>query len=59
MRDEMDARIWVQHHEEFSNSIDRLLGRLKSAFKSLKPALDHIHTFEWDAPWRHRGAGQA
>jgi len=59
MRDEMDARMWVEHHTEFSKSIDLLIDRLKSVFAGLKPALDHIHSFEWDAPWRRTGAGQA
>ena len=59
MRDEMDGRLWVEHHEEFSKGIDQLIARLKSAFASLKPALEHIHTFEWDAPWQRRGSGQA
>ena len=52
MRDEMDARIWVEHHAEFSRSIAGL-------FAKLKPALDRIHAFEWDAPWRRNGAGRA
>jgi len=52
MRDGMDARMWAEHHESFSRSISELFARLK-------PALDRIHAFEWDAPWRHRGAGQA
>jgi hypothetical protein len=59
MRDEMDGRLWVEHHEEFSKGIDQLIARLKSAFASLRPALEHIHSFEWDAPWQRRGAGQA
>ena len=52
MRDEMDARIWVEHHDDFSRSIGDLFARLK-------PALDRIHAFEWDAPWRRKGTGQA
>ena len=59
MRDEMDARIWVEHHEDFSRSIDALAARVRSVFSSLKPALARIHAFEWDAPWRRQGAGRA
>ena len=59
MRDEMDARMWAEHHEDFSNYIDLLIARLRSAFARLKPAWEHIHSFEWDAPWRDSGAGQA
>ena len=59
MRDEMDGRIWVENHEQFSQGIDELIARMKRAFASLKPALDHIHSFEWDAPWQRRGTGQA
>jgi len=59
MRDAMEARMWAEHHKDFSNSIGHLFGHLKSALASLKPALEHIHSFEWDAPWRRRGAGRA
>jgi hypothetical protein len=59
MRDEMDGRLWVEHHENFSQGIDELIGRVKTALASIKPALDHIHAFEWDAPWRRNKAGQA
>ena len=30
MRDEIDARFWVDHHESFSEGIDQLLGALRS-----------------------------
>src|SRR5688572_6336680 len=43
MRDEMDARLWVEHHAEFSRSLDQLFARLKLAFAGIKPALDRIH----------------
>jgi hypothetical protein len=59
MRDEMDARIWNEHHEAFSESIDTLVARFKGALAGIKPALNQIHRFEWDAPWRRKGAGQA
>jgi hypothetical protein len=32
MRDEIDGRIWVAHHEEFSDGIDAFLEALADAF---------------------------
>ena len=31
MRDEMDARLWVAHHEAFADGVDRALAGLRSA----------------------------
>ena len=31
MRDEIDARIWVEHHDQFAEGVDRLLAALRSA----------------------------
>jgi hypothetical protein len=31
MRDEFDARLWVDHHESFADGIDRALASLRSA----------------------------
>ena len=33
MRDEMDARLWVEHHEQFSNDIASLLATIGKAFR--------------------------
>jgi hypothetical protein len=52
MRDEIDGRMWVEHHDAFSRSIAEL-------FAAIKPGLARLHAIEWDAPWRRRGAGQA
>ena len=35
MRDEMDARLWVAHHDELSLSIDRGLTRLRNGLARL------------------------
>jgi hypothetical protein len=35
MRDEMDARIWVEHHEQFSELIDGALAAVGSALRRL------------------------
>jgi hypothetical protein len=31
MRDEIDSRMWVEHHEQFSEFVDRALVGLRSA----------------------------
>ena len=35
MRDEMDARFWVENHEAFAEGVDRALAGLRSAFARL------------------------
>ena len=35
MRDEMDARLWVAHHDELSLSIDRGVTRLRNGLARL------------------------
>ena len=32
MRDEMDARFWVENHESFADGIDEVLDKVRSAF---------------------------
>ena len=39
MRDEMDARLWVDRHEQFADGIDDLLGRLRAGLSRV-PAWD-------------------
>jgi hypothetical protein len=39
MRDEIDGRIWVAHHDEFAQSIDEAFSRLRSAL-TRAPAWD-------------------
>ena len=38
MRDEMDGRLWVEHHEAFSEALDGLVARLARAFRNLVAA---------------------
>ena len=45
MRDEMDSRIWVEHHADFSDFLANVLDGLKVTFQRL-------HAIEFDAPWR-------
>jgi uncharacterized membrane protein YhaH (DUF805 family) len=56
MRDEMDARIWVEHGADFSASLDRF-------FKDVAVALRRLHEIQFSAPWRRdhsqRRPGQA
>jgi len=52
MRDEMDARIWVEHHEGFSQSLDELFARARIVF-------DRIHAIQFAAPWRREGRDRA
>jgi hypothetical protein len=49
MRDEMDARIWVDHHEQFSDSLHNGFAAIAAGFRKL-------HNMQWSAPWR-RSAG--
>ena len=44
MRDEIDGRIWAAHHEQFSQSVDRVLA-------SLRGALTRLPT--WDGTTQH------
>ena len=35
MRDEMDGRLWVEHHQAFSDGIDRALASLRAGMVRL------------------------
>jgi hypothetical protein len=58
MRDEIDGRIWVEHHNGFSEDLDRVFARIGSA---VGLALRRLNEMEFDAPWKRdlRGPGQA
>ena len=58
MRDEMDSRIWVEHHDAFSEGLENLFARLGAA---VGIALRRLNQIEFDAPWKRdlRGPGQA
>lgn len=45
MRDEMDGRIWAEHHEAYSNGVTALIETLKASFTRL-------NAIQFDAPWR-------
>lgn len=45
MRDEIDGRLWAEHHAAFSDSIGRALKAAGEAFRRL-------HDIQFSAPWR-------
>jgi hypothetical protein len=45
MRDEIDARIWNEHGQQFSEDLHRLL-------KTVAVSLKRLHAIQFDAPWR-------
>ena len=50
MRDEMDGRIWAEHHQEISAGLGRLLGGFAAGLKRL-------NDLQWSAPWRREARG--
>ena len=52
MRDEMDARLWVEHGQGWSDFVARIANDLGVALKAL-------HRIEFDAPWRTRPKHEA
>ena len=54
MRDEIDGRIWVEHHGAFSEDLAKLFANIGEGFKRLTE-------IQFDAPWKHdaRGPGHA
>ena len=49
MRDEMDGRIWVDHHADFSADLAGFLSRVA---ETLRVSLKRLNEMEFDAPWR-------
>jgi hypothetical protein len=45
MRDEMDSRIWLEHHQSFSNAVAAL-------FADIGTALRRLNEIQFDAPWQ-------
>lgn len=58
MRDEIDSRIWAQHHNGFSEDLEKFLSAIGS---TIAVALRRLNEMEFDAPWKRdlRGPGQA
>ncbi|HEY0413707.1 MAG TPA: hypothetical protein VGD66_11235 [Allosphingosinicella sp.] len=45
MRDEIDSRMWVEHHEAFSSQVASLFAAAGEAFRRL-------NAIQFDAPWQ-------
>ena len=45
MRDEIDARLWNEHHTAFSDSIT-------AALETVMASLYALNRIQFDAPWR-------
>jgi hypothetical protein len=52
MRDEMDARIWVEHGAEFSEGLHSFFLRVGAAIRDM---MERLHRYNFDAPWKHEG----
>ena len=52
MRDEIDGRLWEQHHGAFSDGISQLVDQIRVSLRRL-------HRLQFDAPWRHGDAKEA
>jgi len=48
MRDEIDMRLWAEHHE----SLSALVGKFADA---VRVSLKKLYAIEFDAPWRDQG----
>ena len=58
MRDEIDSRIWVEHHQAFSDDLAKFFASVGNAIGT---GLRRLNEMEFDAPWERdiRGPGQA
>jgi hypothetical protein len=58
MRDEMDSRIWVEHHGAFSDEVANFFITIAA---SIGAAFKRLNEIEFDAPWKSdvRGPGHA
>ena len=51
MRDEMDSRMWNEHHEAFSASIADAIDKLRAVFRQLRK---HHFCAPWDKHCNNR-----
>jgi hypothetical protein len=58
MRDEMDGRIWAEHHQAYSSGI---AAAFAGAAANLAAGFKRLNEIQFDAPWKRgvRGPGQA
>lgn len=45
MRDEIDGRLWVDHHEAFAQSVGRF-------FHTLRHGFERLSARQFGAPWK-------
>jgi len=55
MRDEMEGRVWADHHQTLSNEID---GGLRFIGHAFMVAMRTLNAIEYDAPWQRKSAGK-
>ncbi|HYW16753.1 MAG TPA: hypothetical protein VE891_11465 [Allosphingosinicella sp.] len=58
MRDEIDSRIWVEHHGAFSEDLAKLFAAVAA---NIGAGFKRLVEIQFDAPWKHdaRGPGHA
>lgn len=54
MRDEMDGRIWVEHHQAFSEDLAKFFAGIAAAVGT---GFRRLNEIEFDAPWKRDAAG--
>ena len=54
MRDEIDGRIWVQHHGAFSEDLAKLFA---AAAAHIGEGFRRLTEIQFDAPWKHDAHG--
>jgi hypothetical protein len=52
MRDEIDSRMWLEHHQSFA-------GNLTALFAEIGKGLSRLNQIEFDAPWKRAVPPQA
>jgi hypothetical protein len=49
MRDEIDSRIWVEHHAAFTQAVANFLA---AAATTLGSGFQRLNEIQFDAPWK-------
>ena len=55
MRDQYDARLWQDSHDDISRSADHFLLRV---MRGVMQAFRVLHCIEWRAPWAEERDGK-
>jgi hypothetical protein len=58
MRDEIDSRVWVEHHGAFAEDVAKFFA---AAAANIGAGFKRLNEIQFDAPWKRdlRGPGQA